>query len=107
MGLRVELRDEEGRRVLLDDPSGGTFDASGDFDRLVPADSPDFPVLSRVDPYADWLVPSDQFAGLASEVSVLRDAARPGPEARGLDRLARQIRACLDRPGLSLLFLGD
>jgi hypothetical protein len=36
MGVRAELK-VRGRPVTFADPSGGTFDAAGDFDHLVPA----------------------------------------------------------------------
>jgi hypothetical protein len=47
MGLVAEVRDADGRRVALDDPSGGTFDAAGDFDRLIPALAEDNAVAVR------------------------------------------------------------
>jgi hypothetical protein len=107
VGLVAEARDTVGHRATVPDPSGGFFDAAGDFDRLVPADSPALPMLSRVDPYADWAVPLDRLPDLAAEVSIIRGDARPGPEERGLDRLAALIEACLATPGLTLVFVGD
>ena len=107
MGLVAEVRDADGRRVAVDDPSGGTFDGAGDFDRLIPATSTHLPLLSSVDPYGEWLVPFDRLAELAAEVAVIRADARPGPEARGLDRLVAQISACLAGQASALIFLGD
>lgn len=57
--IYVELRDLKGRpRTGLPDPSGGTFDAAGDFDRFI--DQPPFglvpdglPILESVDPFGD------------------------------------------------------
>jgi hypothetical protein len=60
MGLVAQVRDADGRRVALDDPSGGRFDAAGDFDRLIPARSTHLPLLSSPDPYGEWLVPFDR-----------------------------------------------
>jgi hypothetical protein len=107
MGLVAEVRGADGRRVAFDDPSGGTFDAAGDFDRLIPADRPDLPALSALDPYGNWTVPFDRLSELGAEVSSIRGEARPGRERRGLDRLAALINACLARPDLTLVFLGD
>ena len=59
MGIHVELRDSIGHvRTGLVDPSGGTFDAAGDFDRFI--DQPpsrqvagDLPILESIDPYGE------------------------------------------------------
>jgi hypothetical protein len=57
VAIYVELRDETGLAVTgLKDPSGGTFDAAGDFDRFL--DQPTYgqvpdglPVLESLDPF--------------------------------------------------------
>jgi len=107
MGLVAEVRGADGQRVTLDDPSGGTFDAAGDFDRLIPADSPDLPALSALDPYGEWTVPFDRLSDLAAEVASVRRDARPGPEEHGLDRLSALISACLTQEDLVVVFAGD
>jgi hypothetical protein len=107
VGLVAEARDADGHRVALDDPSGGSFDAAGDFDRLIPADDAALPMLSGIDPYAIWTVPADRLPALASEVSSARAGARPGHEERGMNRLAALIEACLGDPGLTLVLVGD
>jgi hypothetical protein len=76
-----------GRMVTLPDPSGGTFNAAGDFDRLLPVPAEDFPVLARIDPYADTAIPNAELAALASEVAQLLRRANDGAERRGLLRL--------------------
>ena len=107
MGLDAETRQADGRRVRFDDPSGGTFDRAGDFDRLIPANDPALSILSAVDPYADWTVPVDRLPELASELASIRGQARRGPEERGLDRLAVLINACVGRSDLTLVSVGD
>ena len=93
MGLVAEVQDADGRRVAVDDPSGGTFDGAGDFDRLIPAKSTHLPLLSSVDPYGEWLVPFDRLPELAAEVAVIRADARPAPEARDRSRTEAAVRA--------------
>ncbi len=107
MGLWAEVRDDAGQRMAFPDPAGGTFDAAGDFDRIIPAADASLPGLSAVDPYADWTVPGDRLVQLASEVTALRSQARPGSEQRGVDRLAVLIGACLEHQDLTLVFIGD
>ena len=53
MGLSVILRTDRGEQVRgLDDPNGGTFDAAGDFDRLLPDDTNvSYRLIRSVDPY--------------------------------------------------------
>jgi hypothetical protein len=38
MGIHAELVGADGAAIRLADPSGGTFDAAGDFDELMPGD---------------------------------------------------------------------
>ena len=59
MGLISEVRDDDGRLVTLVDPSGGTFTAAGDFDRLIPADDARLPLLSSLDPFGEFDVLDD------------------------------------------------
>jgi hypothetical protein len=107
VGVTSEVRDLDGRRVALDDPLGGTFDAAGDFDRVIPADRANLPARSSIDPYGEWVVPVDRLGALADEVAALRGDAKPGPEDHGLIRLEKQIEACLSRPDLRLILQGD
>ena len=67
MGIQVELRRDGGQVRALPDPSGGTFDAAGDFDRLIPREDPAFPMLGRVDPHGDLRLDASDMAVLLSE----------------------------------------
>ena len=91
VGLISEARDPDGQPVNLADPTGGTFTAAGDFDRLVPADDSNLPLLTALDPYGEWAVPHDRLPDLATEVSAIRPRSTDGPESRGLARLSAQI----------------
>ena len=71
-----------GQVVTLADPSGGTFNAAGDFDRLLPVAEADFPVLPRIDSYGDGAIPNAELAALASEVTQLLERAN-GARQRG------------------------
>jgi hypothetical protein len=54
-----------GRVITLGDPSGGTFTAAGDFDRLLPVSGKSSGILARVDPYGHAIVPSgDMLPGI-------------------------------------------
>jgi hypothetical protein len=75
-----------GRIITLADPSGGTFTAAGDFDRLLPFSGKSSGVLARVDPCGDAIVPSGDMAALASELALLLTQAKQGPERRGSSR---------------------
>ena len=85
MGVVVTL-EINGQVVSLPDPSGGEFNAAGDFDRLLPF-SPDLLLLSRIDPYGDVEFGSSDMAAIRDEVGSLVALARDGPERRGLLRL--------------------
>jgi len=52
MGV-IAVLEIDGRPVRLADPAGGTFNAAGDFDSLIPSAESRFSVLSKVDPYGD------------------------------------------------------
>jgi hypothetical protein len=84
----------DGKRVSLPDPSGGEFNAAGNFDRVLPMENqlpidqfPELPVLSRVEAYADVEFTPDDMTAIAQEVARLLPFAKPGPETRGLERL--------------------
>jgi hypothetical protein len=98
---------QAGRPVTgLADPSGGHFDSSGDFDRLVPADARS-PLLSQVDPYGDLELAPDLMPNLIAEITVLLSQARTGPESRGLLRLRALAEACAEISDATLIFRGD
>ena len=65
----------------LVDPSGGRFDAAGDFDRLIPAVDASFTLLSQVDPYDDLELPQSSMSALAAEVDTILPSARQAPNA--------------------------
>jgi hypothetical protein len=86
MGVCAELR-VRGRAVVLSDPAGGTFNAAGDFDRLLPVSGKSFPILARIDLYGTVTVLSRDMAALVTEADLLLEQAQSGPERRGLLRL--------------------
>lgn len=107
MGITSEVCDPDGRVVTVVDPTGGTFTAAGDFDRLIPADHPQLPLLSALDPFGEWSVPFDRLRDLAAEVAVVAGKATEGPESRGLARLAAQVESCVGAVDQRLIFMGD
>jgi hypothetical protein len=82
----VATLEVDGHVVRLSDPSGGTFDAAGDFDRLLQFASA-LPMLSRVAERGDVHFSSSELASVRDEVSSLLELARGGQERRGLLRL--------------------
>ena len=107
MGLVVELRDRTGKvEGRLPDPSGGTFDAAGGFERLLNAGL-DLPVLSWIDPFADTTMSSGAMRPLLQDVDAAMTAAKDGPELRGLMRLRVLAEHCLAHEGSVLVFMGD
>jgi L-ascorbate metabolism protein UlaG (beta-lactamase superfamily) len=110
----VELRDSKGQRVLaMPDPSGGTFDAAGDFDRFFDETYAghlvdlDLAVLGSVDPYADTEMHGDDMAQLLEDIDAVPSHAKAGPELRGLLRLQVMAQRCADDHGSRLMWLGD
>jgi hypothetical protein len=104
--IRVELRTERGEVIRnLADPSGGTFDAAGDFDRLLTnADG----LMRGVDPYGDTVFNRIQADDLVNEVDRLATANDATPmERRGLARLRVMAERCRDSVHLYLWFIGD
>jgi hypothetical protein len=106
MGICAELV-VRGQVITLADPSGGTFTAAGDFDRLLSVSGTSSGVLARVDPYGDAIVPSGDMAALASEVALLLTQAKQCPERRGLLRLQALALAGQAEPDAVLRFSGD
>jgi len=96
----------------LPDPSGGTFDAAGDFDRFV--DQPPYgqvltglPILESVDPFGDTTVPSGVMARLIADIARALPMANDGPERRGLLRLRVLAEECSRLPESALVWVGD
>lgn len=113
MPIRVSLV-SEGNIVALPDPSGGMFDAAGDFDRLLPMenqlpiqDAPNLPALGRIEAYVDMEFSADDMEAVEKDVSSLLPLAKPGPEARGLERLRVLAERGTRMPGSVLRVEGD
>jgi hypothetical protein len=104
--IRVELRTERGDAVRnLSDPSGGTFDAAGDFDRLLGGTDG---LLRYVDPYGDTVFNGIQAADLVGEIERLATSDNVTDlERRGLDRLRVMAERCRDAVHLYIWFIGD
>jgi hypothetical protein len=107
MGVDAVLRVHGQRVVGLPDPTGGTFDAAGDFDWLLPLNQDAYPVLSRIDleGVADF-GPSDM-AAIVGEVERALTLASPGPKRRGVLRLQALAAHESATPGASLRVTGD
>ena len=111
--IHVELRDETGQAITgLPDPSGGTFDAAGDFDRFL--DQPPYgrvldglPVLESLDPFGTTVMPSGVMARLIGDTVLALAMAEDGPERRGLLRLRVLAEECSTRPMSALHWVGD
>ena len=106
MGVSAKLI-VRGQAVSLADPSGVDFNAAGDFDRLLPVPAKTFPILARIDPYRDTAVLSVDMPALASEVALLLQQAKQGPERHGLLRLRALALAGRAEPDAFLRFSGD
>lgn len=98
--------------IGLPDPSGGTFDAAGDFDRFL--DQPPYgqvpdgiPVLESLDPFGETVMPSGVMARLIADCTRALTVAKRGAEHRGLLRLRNLSEECSKRPGSALHWIGD
>ncbi len=111
MGIWIELRDHGGNAVRhMADPSGGTFDAAGDLDRLIPGKASALRLLRYVDPDGDTVFNTVQMVDLLSDVEDLgsSEGNRLKPiERRGLARLKVMAERCRDEPNLYVWFVGD
>lgn len=112
--MYVELRDERGRVVRgLPDPSGGTFDAAGDFDRFFDESYLGHPrdlhlgTLGAVDPYATTEMGPDGMRALLADIDLALLATEEGPERRGLLRLQVMAETCAEMPGSTMTWIGD
>ena len=113
MPIRITLV-SQGRVVALPDPAGGQFDAAGNFDRLLPMEnqlpmrqSPNLPLLSRIEAYVGVEFTSDEMVAVAEEAATLFDIAKPGPETRGLERLRSLAEHGAQIPGAVLRVAAD
>jgi hypothetical protein len=109
MGGVATLIHPDGRRVTrLDDPAGGTFDAAGDFDRLLDRPDAQLAVLGRVDIYGVTTFEKDDMGGLIDDIGRLMAAGALEPvESRGLQRLRILAQECARLGNLQVLFMGD
>lgn len=106
MPIVVELWAHDGTVVRrTPDPSRGTYDAAGDFDRLLDDDS--YRAFSQVDPYGVTTLGSAAMPALLADISAALAEAKPGAETRGLLRLRGLAERCRDDSDLRLVFLGD
>jgi hypothetical protein len=87
-----QIESGDGAIVELPDPSGGTFDAAGDFDDFLLGAGSDLPLLGQVDPYGDAHFTSDQARSLVTEVDQLltRVGERRPPESQGRPGMSRR-----------------
>ncbi len=106
MPIRVELRTEGGEQVRnLNDPNGGTFDAAGDFDRLLARAEG---LLRYVDLYGNTIFNTVQATDLLLDVQQLATPTDLTPvERRGLERLRVIVERCRDGVHLYVWFIGD
>ena len=108
VGITVIVEREDGREVRgFPDPAGGTFDASGDFDRVLSEGDESFAVLKLIDPDGDTVLTAADLNGLLADIDRLAALALNPVERRGLDRLRVMAQHCRDDPTLRLRFIGD
>jgi hypothetical protein len=109
VAIEVRLEDVAGNAErAMADPNGGTFDAAGGFDRLLPPwDDESFACWRFVDPYGDTVFNSRQMPSFLDELDRLARDARHGPEERGMRRIRVMAERCRDEPHLYLRFVGD
>jgi hypothetical protein len=105
MGVRAIL-EFDGDVVTLPDPAGGTFNAAGDFDRLLRFASA-LPLLSRIDEHGDVEFSYSELGSVRDEASSLLDLARDGAERRGLMRLVALASHGIRLPTSILRVAGD
>jgi hypothetical protein len=107
VGIVASLRTRDGTSIVgLADPSGGTFDSAGDFDRLLGAD-PSLGVWSSIDPFGRTVVGPGASSALLAELDQIEVQAEPGPEQRGVARLRVLAEQCAGDRSLQLHFAGD
>ena len=106
MGVVATLLSGAGAVRGLPDPNGGTFDAAGDFDRLL-GERGGLPLWSSIDADATTVLESSQMPAFVEEIARIRAEANDGSEARGLDRLCVLAAKCQSDPTAQLVFDGD
>ena len=108
VGIVIELRDWSGEAVRgMGDPSGGTFDAAGDLDRVLSVADTSFALLKYVDPYGSTVFNSLQIPDLQNDLERLAALDLAPTERRGLERLRVMADLCGSGSNLYLWFLGD
>lgn len=108
MGIVVLSKENEGHQLgRLPDPAGGTFDAAGDFDRLLSLTEDGYPQWSTIEPHTTTVMASCAMPALLDDLSALRHLAGNSHERRGLARLVIMAEQCRERSNLSLWFVGD
>ena len=108
MGITVELRDERGGLVRgLPDPEDGTFNAAGEYDRLIPFEDQSFRLLRYVNPHGDTVFNTLQMQDLLADLDQVDEREAQAIERRGLARLRVIAERCRDEPHLYVWFIGD
>jgi hypothetical protein len=105
--IEVRLEDERRDVVTVEDPTGGTCNSAGGFDRLLPLDDASFRCLGVVDPYGDTIFNRLQMPFLLDELARLDLSSVNESERRGLLRLEALAIRCQEEPHLYLRFIGD
>ena len=100
MAYTILLRTNSGTvvRQLIDEDDVMT-------ELLPPVDDPDFPYLSRIDPYDDTLFTPLQMRGLLPELRRLRELTLNPPEF--LERVEELAEECMEATHVKLQFVGD
>lgn len=106
MPVWVELRRADSTPVrAVEDPSGGKFDAAGDFDRFIGQRV--LAVLAGIDPHGDNSLKPSDMTELLSDITIVLGDAKHGPETRGLLRLRDLAQLCRDQESSRPFFVGD
>ena len=109
MAVRVVLIDADGRPQSLADPSGGTFNAAGDFDSLIGliGVGAELPMWSSLYTEEDWTFVRDDLVALLRDLDALDGRAQSEAERRGLLRLRLLAETALIDPELTLEWQAD
>lgn len=99
------MRPDGSARRGLADPSGGQFDAAGDFDQFLGDDQ--FPILGAIDPFADTCPDRHSLPGLLTDIAAALTVAKEGPKDVGFLRLQVRVERCTLDPELTLVVIGD
>ena len=107
MGVEAVLFVAGQRIVGLADPTGGTFDAAGDFDGLLPLDAATFPTLSRIDAEGVAEFGTSEMAAIVDEAAGVLALTDANPERRGVLRLQALAAHGSRMPVATLRITGD